>query len=106
MVVRDYLNATFPNRWIGKNGPTPRPPRSPDITSLDFFFWGYVKDRVYKTPVHDIEALKLRIINVLATVNEEMLKNTWREIKFRLDILRATNRAHVEINESSEKLNS
>ena len=99
LIVRDFLNETFPNRWIGRNGPTPWPPRSPDITPLDFFLWGYVKDRVYRTPVRDVETLESRIIEVLATVNEEMLENTWREIEYRLDILRATNGAHVEVYE-------
>ena len=80
LIVRDFLNETFPNRWIGRNGPTPWPPRSPDITSL-----------VYRTPVRDVKTLQSRIIDVLATVNEEMLENTWREIEYRLDILRATN---------------
>jgi len=28
---RRFLDATFPNRWTGKDGPTPWPPRSPDI---------------------------------------------------------------------------
>ena len=37
LMVRDFLNETFPNRWIGRSGPTPRSPRSPDITPLDFF---------------------------------------------------------------------
>ena len=99
LIVRDFLNETFPNRWIRRNGPTPWPPRSPDITPLDFFLWGYVKDRVYRTPVRDVETLQSRIIEVLATVNEEMLENTWREIEYRLDILRATNGAHVEVYE-------
>ena len=99
LIVRDFLNETFPNRWIGRNGPTPWPPRSPDIAPLDFFLLGYVKDRVYRTPVRDVETLRSRIIEVLATVNEEMLKNTWREIEYRLDILRATNGAHVEVYE-------
>ena len=35
--VRAFLNATFPERWIGRDGPTPWPPRSPDINPLDFF---------------------------------------------------------------------
>ena len=35
--VRHFLNETFPNRWIGRDGPTSWPPRSPDITPLDFF---------------------------------------------------------------------
>ena len=99
LIVRDFLNETFPNRWIGRNGPTPWPPRSPDIIPLDFFLWGYVKDRVYRKPVRDVETLQSRIIEILATVNEEMLENTWREIEYRLDILRATNGAHVEVYE-------
>ena len=50
-------------------------------------------------PVRDVETLQSRIIEVLGTVNEEMLENTWREIEYRLDILRATNGAHVEVYE-------
>ena len=99
LVVRNFLDATFPNRWIGRDGPTNWPPRSPDITPLDFFLWGYVKDKVYSTPVADAETLKERITAALATVTTEMLENTWREIEFRLDVLRATRGAHVEIYE-------
>ncbi|GBL80159.1 hypothetical protein AVEN_29144-1 [Araneus ventricosus] len=39
-LVRDFLDETFPDRWIGRDGPTPWPPRSPDITPLDFFLLG------------------------------------------------------------------
>jgi len=35
--VRRFLDATFTNRWIGRDGPTSWPPRSPDITPHDFF---------------------------------------------------------------------
>jgi len=45
------LDATFPNRWIERDGPTP--------------------------------------------ITEDMLENTWREIDYRLDVLRATKGAHV-----------
>jgi len=31
------------------------------------------------------------------TITEDMLENTWREIDYRLDVLRATNGAHVEV---------
>jgi len=84
------MDATFPNRWIGRDGPTPWPPRSPDITPLDFFLWGYVKDKVFWTPVLDITNLKARITDGIATVTEDMLENTWRETDYRLDVLRAT----------------
>jgi hypothetical protein len=35
--VRACLDRTFPGRWIGRDGRMPWPPRSPDITRLDFF---------------------------------------------------------------------
>ena len=59
--------------------------------------WGYVKDIVYKTVVPEVATLKECIINAIATIMPEMLANVWREIKYRLDILRATKGAHVEI---------
>jgi len=89
------LDATFPNRWIGRDGPTPWPPRSPDITPFDFFLWGYVKDKVFSTPVPDITNLKARITDGIATVTEDMLENTWRETDYRLDVLRATKKEHM-----------
>ncbi len=30
--VRRFMDATLPNRWIGRDGPTPWPPRSSDIS--------------------------------------------------------------------------
>jgi len=92
------LDATFPNRWIGRDGPTPWPPRSPDITPLDFFLWRNVKDKVFSTPVQDITNLKARITETFATITEDMLENTWRETDYRLDGLRATKGAYVEVN--------
>lgn len=97
LVVREFLDQTFPNRWIGRDGPIAWPPRSPDITPLDFFMWGYVKDIVYRTEVRDIDNLKQRITEAIATINVGMLERTWREIEYRLDVLRATNGAHIEV---------
>jgi hypothetical protein len=59
--------------------------------------WGFVKDKVYWTPVPDTDTFKARIRDALATVAEEMLEKTWREIEYRLDVLQATNGAHVEV---------
>ena len=59
---------------IGRGGPTPWSARISDTTHLNFFFWGYVKERVYQTPVYDIEKLIRRIEDVIRTVNVAMLK--------------------------------
>jgi len=58
---------------------------------------GGVNDTVFSTPVPDITNFKARITEAFDTITEDMLENTWREIDYRLDVLRATKRAHVEV---------
>jgi hypothetical protein len=90
--VRDYLDATLPSRWPGRGSPLAWPPRSPDITLLDFFLWGYVKDKVYATKVTSVEAMNIQI----TTFRRSMQAGTWEELEFRLDVPRATQGAHTE----------
>jgi len=52
---------------------------------------------VFSTPVLDITNLKARITDAFATITEDVLENTWREIVDRLDVLCATRGAHVEV---------
>ena len=92
-----FLDATLPNGWMRRDGPTPWPPRSPGITPLDLFLWRYVKDKVFSTPVPDITILKARITDAFAAITEDMLENTWREIDYRLDLPRETKGAHVAV---------
>ncbi|KFM56612.1 hypothetical protein X975_18900, partial [Stegodyphus mimosarum] len=89
-IVRSSLNDHFTGRWIGRGSPIPWPPRSPDITPLDFFLWGFVKDNVHRRRVSNMDDLKGRITTAVASVDADMLAGTWREIEYRLDILRAT----------------
>jgi hypothetical protein len=35
--VREYLNIRVPGQWIGRAAPIAWPPRSADLTPLDFF---------------------------------------------------------------------
>jgi len=60
--VRDHLNQVFPNRWIGRGGPRPWPPRSAEITPPDFFLWGAMDRLIYATPVPSEEDLVARIV--------------------------------------------
>ena len=66
-------------------------------TPLDFFLWGNVKDKVFSTTVPHITNLKAGITDAFATITEDVLENTWREIDYLLDVLRATKGAHVEV---------
>lgn len=70
-IVVNHLNATYGQQWIGRGGPVPWPPRSPDLTPLDFFVWGRMKDLVYSSPVEDEIDLLARIIEAGARIQEE-----------------------------------
>ncbi|GBM93621.1 hypothetical protein AVEN_56957-1 [Araneus ventricosus] len=59
-----------------------------------------VKNIVYKTPVTSLDELKRRLVTAIQNVTPQMLENTWREIEFRLDVLRATKGSHVQIHSS------
>ena len=66
-------------------------------TPFTSFYGGYVKDKVFSTPVPDITNLNARITDAFATITEDMLENTWRETDYRSGVLRATKGAHVEV---------
>ena len=44
--VMQHRNDTFPSRWIGRGSTINWPPRSPDLTRLDFCLWGLMKSEV------------------------------------------------------------
>jgi hypothetical protein len=80
------------------------PPRSSNLTPLDFFLWGYIKDLVHQKKVQSVEELRYRITAACKTVTPVMLQNTWREVKYRVDMCRATNGTRVEIYWGKSKL--
>ena len=54
------FDATFPNRWIGRDGPTPWPPLSPDITHLYFLFVGMLRTKRFRHQFQILQILTLR----------------------------------------------
>jgi hypothetical protein len=67
--VREYLNTRFPGWWIGRAAPRAWPPRSPDLTPMDFFLWGFVKDKVFVPPLPaNVVELRTRITAATASV--------------------------------------
>jgi hypothetical protein len=50
--VMAYLNQYYQNRWIGRHGPMPWSPRSPDLTLPDSFLWRVMKEMTYRAKVH------------------------------------------------------
>ena len=57
----DILSQHFPGRLISRHGDVEWPARSPDLSSLDFFLWGYLKSQVYKSNPSTLQELKAAI---------------------------------------------
>ena len=68
--VREYRNNVFPSRWIVRGGPVQWPPRSPDLTPMDFFIWGEMKCLVYETPIDTPDELVARVAEAAAIIRE------------------------------------
>ena len=65
---RWLLNNRFHDRWIGRGGPIPWSPRSPDLNPLDFYLWGHLKALVYQTPIQDVQSLGAHIMAGCETI--------------------------------------
>lgn len=72
--VITHLNDQFPGRWIGRGGPYPWPPRSPDLSPLDYCIWGWMKGQVYKTRINSREELIARIMDSATQLKEHPRK--------------------------------
>ncbi|GFW54484.1 transposable element Tc3 transposase [Trichonephila clavipes] len=70
----DLLKDTFGDRLISRFGPVNWPPRSCDITRLDYFLWSYVKSLVSVDKPQTLDHLEDNIRRVIADIRPQMLE--------------------------------
>lgn len=91
----DLLKETFGNRIVSRFGPVNWPPRSCDLTPLDYFLWGYVKSQVYADKPETINHLEDNIRRVIADIRPQMLDKVVENWTSRLDYVRASRGGHM-----------
>ena len=95
--VRDRLIELFRRNVISLGHDIEWPARSPDLTPLDFFLWGYLKGKVYMTPPNNLEELRIRIERACASLRQtNFLQNSIREMRRRANLCIQRNGHHVE----------
>ena len=88
--VTEYLKETLPGRWIDRRGAAEYPPRSPDLTPLEFYLWGTLKDSfIDKNHAH--------------WMNFKMLEHSCADIQ--LDTFQSVVRAGVQQHRLCEDVN-
>jgi len=85
-IVRAYLDREYNGRWIGRRGAIAWPPRSPDLTSLDFYLWGYIKNVVYEHAPTTREDMIERIRVACANIPRAVLLKTVMHFENRLEL--------------------
>ncbi|GFV53111.1 uncharacterized protein TNCV_881001 [Trichonephila clavipes] len=86
----DLLKDTLVDRLISRFGPVNWPPRSCDLTPLDYFLWGYVKSLVYADKPQTLDHLEDNIRRVIADIRPQMLEKVIENWTSRLDYIRAS----------------
>ncbi|GFX39797.1 transposable element Tc3 transposase [Trichonephila clavipes] len=93
--IIDLLKDTFGDRLISRFGPVNWPPRSCDLTPLDYFLWGYLKSLVYADKPQTLDHLEDNIRRVIADIRPQMLENVIENWTSRLDYIRASRGSHM-----------
>ena len=80
--VMQHLSDTFPKRWIGPCSTINWPPRSPDLTPLDFCVFCLMKSEVYRKKVDTRYELIVNILDVIACLKErqDVLRRKTRHV--------------------------
>ncbi|GFU11999.1 uncharacterized protein TNCV_3265871 [Trichonephila clavipes] len=86
----DLLKDTLGDRLISRFGPVNWPPRSCDLTPLDYFLWGYAKSLVYADKPQTLDHLEDNIRRVIADIRPQMLEKVIENWTSRLDYIRAS----------------
>ncbi|GFX22889.1 uncharacterized protein TNCV_2606311 [Trichonephila clavipes] len=86
----NLLKDTFGDRLISRFGHVNWPPRSCDLTPLDYFLWGYVKSLVYADKPQTLDHLEDNIRRVIADIRPQMLEKVIENWTSRLDYIRAS----------------
>ncbi|GFW71960.1 DUF4817 domain-containing protein [Trichonephila clavipes] len=86
----DLLKDTFGDRLYSRFGPVNWPPRSCDLTPLDYFLWSYVKSLVYADKPQMLDHLEDNIRGVIADIRPQMLEKVIENWTSRLDYIRAS----------------
>lgn len=94
--VTNFLNQEFLNNWVGNTGPHLWPPRSPDLTVLDFFVWGFIKNIVYSTASQNLDELTNKIRIAAQQITPAMLRECRHNLIKRAQMCLNNNGGHFE----------
>jgi len=90
-----FLRSKFPQRVISQNADFNWPPRSCDLTPLNFFLWGFLKSRVYANKPQTINDLKNNIQVAIREIIAATCRKVIENFDIRIDACRRSRGGHL-----------
>ena len=91
-----FLREVFGYRIISRRAEHEWAPHSPDLNPLDFFLWGYLKDRVYGNSPQTLDELKLSVETHTNRISLQMCRNVIANFNRRIAVCLKRKGAHFE----------
>ena len=76
----DVLRPVFADRIISRTADVVWPPHSCDLTPLDYYLWGVVKDKCYPDKPETIDALKDNIREAIGEIQLLIIDNVLKKL--------------------------
>ncbi|KYN04950.1 hypothetical protein ALC62_04166 [Cyphomyrmex costatus] len=73
-IITELLNRKFGDCWIGRSGYNKWPACSPDLTPMDFYLWGKLKQQAYSEMPTTREDTKERIRRACVAIDPNEIR--------------------------------
>jgi hypothetical protein len=92
----ELLESKFGDRLISRRTRRPWPSRSPDLSTCDFFLWGYLKSKVYANAPNSLQDLRRNIEQEIRGISRETRQKVMRNFVWRLQECVRMQGGHLE----------
>jgi len=90
------VHAIFGQKVISRRGDINLPPRSPDLSPMDFFLWGYLKSKVFNSNPLSLAELKELIREEIQKISQNTCKAVNENFRSRLKQCQNNHGAHMD----------
>lgn len=94
--VLEKLEEKFRGRLISLKTPNEWPPHSPDLSPLDYFLWGTLKEHVYNPMPTTIDELKNSIRREMRLITQATCNNVIQNFRRRIRLISEKRGGHIE----------
>ena len=92
----DWLKNRFGDKIISHRTDFPWPARSPDLSPLDYFLWGYLKEKIFSMNHSTIQEMKQNIREILSSIDQDILAAVMRNFEKRINLCIDQSGGHFE----------